>query len=246
MNPIAEDIKSYLGCSEWDEEQLKHYGMPRRSGRYPYGSGDNPYQHGKDFLARVEELKKTGWTETPENIKKEFGLTTTQYRTEKAICKDERRMYDVARAKSLQKDGLGATEIARIMGLPNESSARSLLDSNSESRMLQARKTADALKKKVDEYGMLDVGADEAAYLRISKEKLNQALYLLEREGYNVYKGGIPQVTNPGQQTNQRVLCKPGVEHKEIYQYDKVHSLREEGFISRDGGDTIERKLIDL
>ena len=243
MNPIAEDIKSYLGCSEWDEEQLKHYGMPRRSGRYPYGSGENPYQHGRDFLARVEELKKTGWTETPENIKKEFGLTTTQYRTEKAICKDERRMYDVARAKSLQKDGLGATEIARIMGLPNESSARSLLDSNSESRMLQARKTADTLKKKVDEYGMLDVGADEAAYLRISKEKLNQALYLLEREGYNVYKGGIPQVTNPGQQTNQRVLCKPGVEHKEIYQYDKVHSLREEGFISRDGGDTVERKF---
>ena len=44
-------------------------------------------------------------------------------------------MYDVARAKSLQKDGLGATEIARIMGLPNESSARSLLDSNSESTL---------------------------------------------------------------------------------------------------------------
>ena len=51
MNPIAEDISRYIGCSEWDEEQLAHYGMPRRSGRYPWGSGDNPYQHGKDFLA---------------------------------------------------------------------------------------------------------------------------------------------------------------------------------------------------
>ena len=30
MNSIVEDI-------------LMHYGMPRRSGRYPYGSGENPY-----------------------------------------------------------------------------------------------------------------------------------------------------------------------------------------------------------
>ena len=47
MNPIVEDI-------------LMHYGMPRRSGRYPYGSGENPYQHSGDFLSRVQELKKSG------------------------------------------------------------------------------------------------------------------------------------------------------------------------------------------
>ena len=93
MNPVAEDI-------------LMHYGMPRRSGRYPWGSGEDPYQHSADFLSRIEELKKTGWTETPENIKKEFGLTTTQYRSEKANAKDERRMLEVARAKSLKEDGL--------------------------------------------------------------------------------------------------------------------------------------------
>ena len=126
MNPIAEDISRYIGCSEWDEEQLAHYGMPRRSGRYPWGSGDNPYQHGEDFLSRVEKLKKEGWQETPENIMKEFGLTTTKYRMEKSICKDERRLYDVERAKSLKKDGLGPTEIGKIMGI-NESSVRSLL-----------------------------------------------------------------------------------------------------------------------
>ena len=84
------------------EEILMHYGMPRRSGRYPYGSGEDPYQHSTDFLSRIDELKKQGWTETPENIKKEFGLTTTQYRTEKALAKDERRMLDVATAKRLQ------------------------------------------------------------------------------------------------------------------------------------------------
>ena len=39
---------------------LKHYGMPRRSGRYPWGSGENPYQRYKDFRARVLELKQKG------------------------------------------------------------------------------------------------------------------------------------------------------------------------------------------
>ena len=147
MNPIAEEMNDIL----------MHYGMPRRSGRYPWGSGEDPYQHGKDFLGRIEELKKQGWTETPENIKKEFGLNTSQYRTEKALAKNERRMLDVARAKSLKEDGLGATEIGKIMGL-NESSVRSLLNEGSETRMNQAKKTADFLREQIDKKGMIDVG----------------------------------------------------------------------------------------
>ena len=33
-----------------DINELMHYGMPRRSGRYPWGSGKDPYQHCTDFL----------------------------------------------------------------------------------------------------------------------------------------------------------------------------------------------------
>ena len=222
------------------EDFLVHYGMPRRSGRYPWGSGEDPYQHGGDFLSRVEELKKQGWTETPENIKNEFGLTTTQYRTEKALAKDERRMLEVARIKSLAADGLNPTEIGRIMG-KNESSIRSLMDSKSESRMMQAKSTAEFIKKQIDEKGMIDVGTGVERELNISKEKLNQALAILESQGYPIYKGGIPQATNPGKQTNQRVICPPGTEHKEIYDYSKIHSLKE--YITRDDGQTYEKKF---
>lgn len=230
MNPIAEEMNDIL----------MHYGMPRRSGRYPWGSGDNPYQHSMDFLGRIEELKKQGWSETPENIMNEFGLTTTQYRAQKALAKDERRAYDVARAKSLRDDKLGATEIGRIMGIP-ESSVRSLLDPKAEERMKQARQTADFIREQIDKKGMIDVGTGVERELNISKEKLNQALAILESEGYPIYKGGIPQVTNPGKQINQKVICKPGTEHKEIYNYENVHSLNE--YISRDGGDTYEKKF---
>lgn len=242
MNYVAEEILSYYGVAN-DRSKLEHYGMPRRSGRYPWGSGDDPYQHGSvNFLSRVEELKKQGWTETPENIKKEFGLTTTQYRMEKAIAKDEERILKVARAKSLKEDGLGATEIGKKMGL-NESTVRSLLNSESEARMNEARKTAEFIKEQIDKKGMIDVGTGVERELGISQEKLNQALYLLEREGYPIYKGGIPQATNPGQQTNQKVICPPGTEHKEIYNFDKIHPLNEDKYISRDGGDTFEKKF---
>ena len=137
MNPIAEDI-------------LMHYGIPRRSGRYPWGSGDDAYQHTRDFLGRIETLKKQGWSETPENIKKEFGLSTTEYRSQKAIANNERRMLEVARAKSLKEDGLGYTEIGRKMGL-NESTVRSLLNERSEAKMNQAKKTANFLKEQIKE-----------------------------------------------------------------------------------------------
>jgi hypothetical protein len=104
--------------------------------------------------------------------------------------------------------------------------------------MNQARKTAEFLKKQVDEKGMIDVGVGVERELGISKEKMKQALYILEMEGYKVYGGGVPQVTNPGKQTNIQVLCPPGTEHKEIYDFSKVHSLRD--YVSHDGGDTFD------
>ena len=247
MNPVVEEMKAIM---EGNEDALMHYGMPRRSGRYPWGSGDDPYQHGSgDFISRVEELRKQNFTYTDENgkvwdgdtaIAKSMGLTSTKFRTELALAKDERRMLDVATAKSLRDDGLGATEIGRKMGV-NESTVRSWLNAESEARMNQARKTADFIKEQIDKKGMIDVGTGVERELGISKEKLNEALYILEREGYPVYKGGIPQATNPGKQTNQRVICPPGTEHKDIYEFDKVNSLNE--YISRDGGDSYEKKF---
>ena len=236
MNHAADEMRSIMNL---DEDSLEHYGMPRRSGRYPWGSGEDPYQHGRDFLGRIDELKKQGMSET--DIAKSMGLTTTQFRTEKALAKDERRMLDVARAKSLKADGLGPTEIGREMGI-RESTVRSLLNENSEARMNQAKNTADFIRDQIEKKGMIDVGTGVERELNISKEKLEQALYILEREGYPVYKGGIPQATNPGQQTNQKVICPKGTEHKEIYQFDKIHPLNEDNYISRDDGVTFEKK----
>ena len=222
------------------ESVLIHYGMPRRSGRYPWGSGDNPYQHSGDFLSRIAELKSQGLSET--EIAKSLNLSSTEYRAYKAIAKNERRALDVATAKGLREKGYSLNEIAEKMGYTNDSSVRSLLNEGSEARMNQAQKTAEFLKKQIDEKGMIDVGVGVERELGISKEKLNQALVILEAEGYPVYGGGVPQVTNPGKQTNIKVICPPGTEHKDIYDYENIHSVTD--YISHDGGETYDPKWV--
>ncbi len=242
MNPIAEDISKYIGSAEMtDEEFFEHYGMPRRSGRYPWGSGDDPYQHDLDFLGRIEQLKAKGWKETPENIKKEFGLTSTQYRREKSLSLNERQIYKINTAKRMQqKEGLNNTQIAKKLGV-NESTVRGWFEQDKKGEIYRTRKVAEFLKDKTDKYGMVDVGKNQEIKLNVSREKLENAILLLKREGYNVYGGRIANGLNKNQQTTQLVLCKPGIKGSEIYNYDKIHSLNK--YITRDGGETFENKF---
>lgn len=247
-------MKATVILSE-NDESLSHYGMPRRSGRYPWGSGEDPHQHGsRDFVGRVDELRKQGFTYTDEKtgkvysgdtaIAKSMGLTSTQFRTEYSLAIGERRQLNVATAKSLKEDGLSDTDIGKKMGV-NESTVRSWLNAEAEDRMNKAKETANFLKARSKEFeadgGMIDVGAGAELELNISKEKMKQALYLLEREGYHVYNGRIPQPTNPGQFTTQTVLAPPDTKHSEIYDYSRVHTVKD--YITRDGGETFEKKF---
>lgn len=230
------------------EAILLHYGMPRRSGRYPWGSGDNPYQHSGDFLSRYEELRKSGLSES--EIARTMGFVdkktdrvqTTKLRAQVSLAKEERRGDLVARARSLREDGLSLNEIAKEMGYSNDSSIRSLLNEHSEVRMNQATNTANFLKKMIDEKGMIDVGAGVEYELNVSKEKLKEALEILEMEGYPTYGGRVPQATNPGKMTTLKVVCPPGTEHKEIYNTEKINSLRD--YTSHDDGQTFDPKFV--
>lgn len=245
MNKVAKMIAEKRFDEPDRTDDLKHYGIKRRSGRYPWGSGENPYQHSGDFLSRVEQLHKKGLTEKQivDAINKELPegqeITTTQLRAYKAIAKSERRSLEVARAKSLRADGKSLNEIAQIMGYTNDSSVRSLLNESSERRMNAAQATADLLKKEIAEKGMLDVGEGVERELGISREKFGQALAILEADGYPVYTRGVAQVTNPGRQTITMVLCPKDTEYKEVYDSSKIHTVKD--YISYDGGDTFKK-----
>lgn len=222
------------------EDMLMHYGMPRRSGRYPWGSGEDPYQHSGDFASRVQELRRINIPER--EIAKAVGCkNTSELRVRYSRAINERRMDQIARARSLLSDGKSQAEVSREMGIA-ESTLRSLLNEKSEAKTLAAQKTADFLREQVKEKGMIDVGTGVERELNISGEKMRQALAILEEEGYPVYGGGVPQVTNPGKQTNIKVLCPPGTEHKEIYQFENVHTIKDyKNRIDDDGTEHIEK-----
>ena len=111
--------RDYIETSQMtDEEYLLHYGMPRRSGRYPWGSGKESYQRTGDFLARIDELKSKGMSE--KDIATAFGLTTTQMRIQQSWAKAERRSVEVERAQALREKGLSLDQIAKEMGYAND------------------------------------------------------------------------------------------------------------------------------
>ena len=132
-----------------DDDRLMHIGMPRRSGRYPWGSGENPYQSSGDLLSRVEELTKDGMGE--KDLAAALKMTTTDLRLQLKVAKHERRMLLVDQAKGLRDKGHSLNDIATKMGYKNDSSVRSLLNENTASNKNKARQTADILKKTLAE-----------------------------------------------------------------------------------------------
>lgn len=252
MSDVLAEMRAVL---EGDEEFLFHYGTKFHSGRYPYGSGEQAYQHDGDFLTRVERLRKYGlngepWKEDAKGVREAFGMSLEDYRNEKHWAEYTRRERQVARAKNLRDKGLGNSAIGKEMGI-SESSVRSLLNPNSEAKMLAAKQTADFLKERVDAMGMIDVGKDVERYINvgegaernlgISRTKLDQALYALEAEGYVVHQGRVEQPTNRGNWTTQMVLCPPGTPHKAIYELDKIHTITD--FQSSNNGETFHKKF---
>lgn len=232
MNPIAEEIASYLGCSE-NEEAIAHYGVKRRSGRYPWGSGENPYQHSADFLARVESLASEGKAE--KDIAKELGMTTTDLRMQVRVAKHERRALEADRARSLRDDGLSLQEIANKMGYTSDSSIRSLLNENTAINKNRANATAEILAKELEKKNMIDVGAGVEHELGVTNSTLKEALFILETKGYQVYGIGLQQTTNPKQQTITTILAKDGFDQKYAYNHtEEIASFSD--YHSKDGG----------
>ena len=223
----------------WDKYD---YGTPRHSGRYPWGSGDNPYQRNMSFLGKVDELQKAKgpdgkrmFSET--QIAKALGMNTSELRKRKALANVEVRAYEAAQARKLKDKGLSTSAIARRMG-KNESSVRLLLDEQLNERMTKSVKNATILKDRVNKLGYIDVGKGSNEWLGLTDSSLTTALKLLEKDGYTLHDIDIEQ-QGTGKKTKMKVLAKPGVDTREVYQnLDKIAMVTD--VYSDDGGDTMK------
>ena len=245
MNPIEKDLRSYFGITS-ESNILEHYGTKRHSGRYPWGSGDNPYQHSGDFLSRVEELKKKGLSEKEiletinDSLPDEYKMGLTEFRTARQKAGHDRKALEYDQIRALKDDGLGWKEIGDKLGM-SESSVRSKYNNAIGEKASQAEKIAATLKEEVDRKGMIDISEGANQVLGVSESKLDEAAYILEAEyGYQRYGVGIRQPTNVRQQTNITVLAKPEFDQKYAYQHqDQIDSLGD--YHSDDGGETFTK-----
>lgn len=211
---------------------IRHYGTPRRSGRYPWGSGDDSEQRNPSLRGQVKQLKKHGAKEV--EIAKGLGLkTTTELRKRISIEKAEARKLDAIQAIKLKDKGYSVSEIGRRMGR-NESSVRSLLNPVLQERANITKATAQMLKESIDKKNYVDIGVGMERHIGVSRTKLKTAVAMLQDEGYGVHYLRVPQL-GTDHKTSIMVLAKPGIDYKEVYKNrDKIKMVTDH--YTEDGG----------
>jgi DNA-binding NarL/FixJ family response regulator len=228
-----------------EEYFLAHYGTPRRSGRYPWGSGGREgaeNRRNRSFLDMVETMKKDGLTEP--QIAKGMGITVQELRDGKSIALNQQKQERILEAQRLGDKGLSNVAIGAKMGL-NESSVRALRAPGELDKTKVLDSTVDMLKRQVDSKEFVDVGSNvyrnislsdnPSAAIGISQTKFNAALTKLKSDGYNVHTLKLPQA-GTGEMTTYKVLVKPGVTQKDAW--TNRHNIRQIQESTKDNGRT--------
>lgn len=219
-------------------DELRHYGTLYYSGRYPWGSGDNPYQRWQDFKSSVYKLRADGMKES--DIAKGFNITTAELRNRIAYGKDDERFQQANRAKKLYDKNWRVSAIAKEMNLP-ESSVRSLLDPVLHERSQIIGAVAYKLKEQVDNWGYLDVSKGTANHLAITDHKLTAAVQKLVDDGYTLHNIRERQVGS-NKYTTFKVLAPPDTKWAEVQNNrDKIMPLNDIINKSPDGGRTFPK-----
>lgn len=194
------------------DDWLAHYGILRRSGRYPWGSGGPEYASSSGFLAFADKLKKDGLSEA--QIAEGMGITTTQLRAARSIAKNEKLQSDINMAERLKTKGLSNVAISKRMNIP-ESTVRTLLEPGKKDRADVLLSTANMLKAQVAEKKYIDIGVGVGQQLDISDTKLSTAVAVLQEEGYKVHYLKVRQL-GTGKETTIKVLSEPDVSYGEV------------------------------
>lgn len=229
--------------------ELSHYGTKYHSGRYPYGSGEDPYQH-DGWLKRCKQLeaeaKKNG-EKGESTVAQMFGMTLEDYRGYKSLAKEFIKDDKIARAKALSNKGYGATAIAKKMSEETgthigESTVRNYLSKLENPTKEKSRKVAELIAEQVREKGCVDVGEGVELELGVSQGKLKNALLICQAEyGMGVGTLYVPQQFVRGANTSTLVIAKDEATFEDTKKdLTKLQPFSNE-YTSRDNGETFRK-----
>lgn len=205
------------------QDYLAHYGRGHEdgghSGRYPWGSGENPCQREMDFISRYNRFDAQGLTPRQiaekMDIKDRYGNYSTRVlKARLSIAKEQVKVADISLANKLANQGYGPTEIGKMMGKP-ESTIRGYLTENRAEKATKVRQTANVLKELADSKGRIDISDGAEIYLGVTKNRLKSACDMLEEQGYHVWSVKINQV-GTDRMTTVTALVPPGVTYGEL------------------------------
>ena len=218
-----------------NDDELMHYGTPRHSGRYPWGSGENPYQSSTGLYGMAKQLKSQGMSD--KEIAESFGMSTREYKSAYSNAKNEVRAANRAEALRLKDKGYSNTAIGKRMGV-NESTVRSWMDEDIAERSSISKNTAKALKSAVDDKKYIDIGGGVENQMGISRTALDNAVKMLKDEGYSVHYIQTEQL-GTGHKTSIKVLAPPDTTYSEVWNHKA--DIEFPGFHSEDKGRTIDK-----
>ncbi len=206
-----------------NEDELMHYGVLRRSGRYPWGSGGSVETRSRTFLGMVDALKNDGLSESDiarglmigrVDRNGNFQPSTTDLRALKSIAKEKKRSADQNMAMRLKEKGWSNTAIGERMQMP-ESTIRALLKHPILVAESILHNIADRLRHEVDSQGLLDIGTGVEYHMGVSETRLKTAVAMLKEEGYVVHNVQVPQL-GTSQKTTVKVLAPAGTTYRDI------------------------------
>lgn len=206
------------------EDDRLDYGILRKSGRYPWGSGDDVYTRSRDFDGYVKELKGQGFSD--KEIADVTGLSIADLRDARTIAKEEIISEETIRAVKMRDRGASIEAISNNLGIP-QPTVRLRLKKSELEKKTSLRTTADVVRKNVDEHEIVDIGRGVGLQMGISNERLRAAVSVLRDEGYETYN---LQVRQPGTSnlTNQKVIVPPGTGFGAASRMkDRIHTMGE-------------------
>lgn len=143
-------------------DELYHYGIPRKSGRYPYGSGKEPYQDNpKKRRLNKDESAPKATSRRPESIwakhrrlqaEKRDAEIREAKRKAAVRAEEERKKEEAAKPPSQKAKEMSDEELVRAINrLRLEQTYMSMLNpSNQQSQQQQAQQQAQKIKATVD------------------------------------------------------------------------------------------------
>lgn len=223
------------------EDRILHIGIKRRSGRYPWGSGENPYQDEMGFLGEYRKLKESGMSEI--EIANELELTTTQLRNSITYATKQERDMQNKRISELKEQGLSNTDIANKLDI-SEGTVRNRLSkktSNKTSRSQQLENVEKAILESIETTGHLDVGVGVERQLGVSRSTFNAVVnHLVEEKGLHLHNIQIKRLSDPTKETTVKTLSKESDYVKVLKDSDNIINLE---YQSDDRAMTLPDKL---